>query len=75
MAARLGALADRIGGWNVIIGCLFATGLVMIPQGLCYQMVATGSVARTDGNDAGGLVACAVSDRWVKNRGRPNLAA
>jgi MFS family permease len=32
MAARLGALADRIGGWNVIIGCLLATGLAMIPQ-------------------------------------------
>jgi MFS family permease len=31
-AARLGALADRIGGWNVIIGCLLATGLVMVPQ-------------------------------------------
>ncbi|MGF6723128.1 MFS family permease [Paraburkholderia sp. GAS41] len=31
-AARLGALADRIGGWNVIAGCLVATGLVMIPQ-------------------------------------------
>lgn len=32
MAARLGALADRIGGWNVIVGCLVATALVMIPQ-------------------------------------------
>jgi MFS family permease len=31
-AARLGALADRIGGWNVIIGCLVVTGLVMVPQ-------------------------------------------
>jgi MFS family permease len=31
-AARLGALADRIGGWNVIIGCLVATGVVMVPQ-------------------------------------------
>ncbi|WP_454742412.1 MFS transporter [Cupriavidus necator] len=31
-AARLGALADRIGGWRVIIGCLVATALVMIPQ-------------------------------------------
>ena len=31
-AARLGALADRIGSWNVIIGCLVATGLVMVPQ-------------------------------------------
>ena len=32
MAARLGALADRVGAWNVIIGCLVATGIVMIPQ-------------------------------------------
>jgi len=32
MAARLGALADRIGGWNVIVGCLVATGIVMTPQ-------------------------------------------
>ncbi|MFM0208627.1 MFS transporter [Paraburkholderia sediminicola] len=31
-AARLGALADRIGSWNVIIGCLVLTGLVMVPQ-------------------------------------------
>lgn len=36
-AARLGALADRIGGWNVIIGCLLATGLVMIPQAFVTQ--------------------------------------
>ncbi|WP_144139482.1 MFS transporter [Paraburkholderia sp. BCC1884] len=31
-AARLGALADRIGSWNVIVGCLVLTGLVMVPQ-------------------------------------------
>lgn len=31
-APRLGALADRIGGWKVIVGCLVATGLVMLPQ-------------------------------------------
>jgi DHA1 family multidrug resistance protein-like MFS transporter len=31
-ASRLGALADRVGGWNVIIGCLIATALVMLPQ-------------------------------------------
>jgi MFS family permease len=36
-AARLGALADRIGGWNVIIGCLVLTGLVMIPQAFVHQ--------------------------------------
>jgi DHA1 family multidrug resistance protein-like MFS transporter len=31
-AARLGALADRIGGWNVIIGCLILAALSIIPQ-------------------------------------------
>ncbi|WP_394777277.1 MFS transporter [Undibacterium sp.] len=32
MAARLGRLADRIGGWKVIIYCLAATCVVLIPQ-------------------------------------------
>ncbi|WP_269505236.1 MFS transporter [Burkholderia sp. IMCC1007] len=31
-AARLGALADRIGSWNVIVGCLLLTALAMVPQ-------------------------------------------
>jgi DHA1 family multidrug resistance protein-like MFS transporter len=31
-AARLGALADRVGSWKVIIGCLVASGVVMVPQ-------------------------------------------
>ncbi|BDD94175.1 MFS transporter [Pandoraea sp. NE5] len=31
-AARLGALADRVGSWRVIVGCLVATALVMVPQ-------------------------------------------
>jgi MFS family permease len=31
-ASRLGALADRIGSWNVIIGCLLLTALAMLPQ-------------------------------------------
>ncbi|CAG2159960.1 MFS transporter [Cupriavidus numazuensis] len=31
-ASRLGALADRLGAWRVIIGCLVATAIVMIPQ-------------------------------------------
>jgi DHA1 family multidrug resistance protein-like MFS transporter len=35
-AARLGALADRIGSWNVIIACLVLTGLVMIPQAFVH---------------------------------------
>ena len=31
-APRLGRLADRIGAWNVIIGCLLACGVLLIPQ-------------------------------------------
>jgi len=31
-AAKLGALADRIGGWRVITGCLFLSGIAMLPQ-------------------------------------------
>ena len=31
-APRIGALADRIGGWRVITGCLVATAVVLIPQ-------------------------------------------
>jgi DHA1 family multidrug resistance protein-like MFS transporter len=36
-AAKLGALADRVGSWNVIIGCLLLTGLVMVPQAYVTQ--------------------------------------
>ncbi|WP_277189664.1 MFS transporter [Caballeronia sp. BR00000012568055] len=36
-AARLGALADRIGAWNVIVGCLLLTGIAMIPQAFVTQ--------------------------------------
>lgn len=31
-APRIGRLADRIGSWRVVIGCLFAAGLLLIPQ-------------------------------------------
>ena len=36
-AAKLGALADRVGSWKVIIGCLLATGLLMVPQAFVAQ--------------------------------------
>ena len=51
-AARLGALADRIGGWNVIIGCLVLTGLVMIPQAFVTHWWQLAGIARLDGHDA-----------------------
>jgi len=31
-APRVGRLADRIGAWRVVIGCLVASGLLLIPQ-------------------------------------------
>jgi MFS family permease len=37
MAARLGRLADRIGGWKVIIYCLLAASVLLIPQALVTQ--------------------------------------
>jgi MFS family permease len=36
-AARLGALADRVGSGKVIVGCLLATGVVMVPQAFVTQ--------------------------------------
>ena len=50
-AARLGALADRVGSWNVIIGCLLLTGAVHGAPGVCHPMVATGDSARAHGHD------------------------
>ncbi|WP_367185321.1 MFS transporter [Rugamonas sp.] len=37
MAARLGRLADRIGGWKVIIYCLLAAGVLLVPQAFVTQ--------------------------------------
>lgn len=31
-APRLGRLADRIGPWRIVVGCLIAAGLLLIPQ-------------------------------------------
>ncbi|VVN32303.1 Bacillibactin exporter [Pseudomonas fluorescens] len=36
-AAKLGALADRIGSWKVIVGCLLLTAIVMVPQAYVTQ--------------------------------------
>jgi MFS family permease len=37
MAARLGRLADRIGGWKVIIYCLLAASVLLVPQAFVTQ--------------------------------------
>jgi MFS family permease len=55
-AARLGALADRIGGWNVIIGCLIATGLIMIPQAFVTNWWALAALRGLMGMTLAGLL-------------------
>jgi DHA1 family multidrug resistance protein-like MFS transporter len=37
MAARLGRIADRVGGWRMISWCLAAAGLTLIPQAFVTQ--------------------------------------
>jgi MFS family permease len=55
-AARLGALADRIGGWKVIIGCLVATGLIMIPQAFVTHWWALAALRGLMGMTLAGLL-------------------
>ncbi len=55
-ASRLGALADRIGAWNVIIGCLVATALVMIPQAFVTNWYALAALRGLMGMTLAGLL-------------------
>jgi MFS family permease len=57
-ASRLGRLADRIGHWNVIIGCLLASALLLVPQAMVtagWQLVALRFLM---GLALGGLLPC-----------------
>ena len=55
-ASRLGALADRIGGWKVIVGCLVVTGLIMIPQALVTNWWALAGLRLVMGMSLAGLL-------------------
>ncbi len=60
-ASRLGKLADRIGHWNVITGCLLASALLLIPQAFVtsgWQLVALRFLM---GLSLGGLLPCIAS--------------
>ncbi len=60
-AAWLGKLADRVGPWNVIVGCLVATALLLIPQALAtsaWQLVLWRFLM---GGALGGLLPCLAS--------------
>jgi len=60
-AARLGRLADRVGHWNVIIGCLAVAALLLIPQAFVsagWQLVGLRFLM---GLALGGLLPCIAS--------------
>ena len=60
-ASRLGRLADRIGHWNVIIGCLAVSAVLLIPQAFVtagWQLVALRFLM---GLSLGGLLPCVAS--------------
>ncbi|MDY0745462.1 MFS transporter [Paucibacter sp. R3-3] len=60
-ASRLGKLADRVGHWNVIVICLAAAALLLVPQALVtagWQLVALRFLM---GLALGGLLPCVAS--------------
>jgi MFS family permease len=60
-ASRLGRLADRVGHWNVIIGCLAASAALLVPQALVsadWQLVILRFLM---GVSLGGLLPCVAS--------------
>ena len=60
-ASRLGRLADRIGHWNVIVGCLAVAAVLLIPQAFVtagWQLVVLRFLM---GTALGGLLPCVAS--------------
>jgi len=60
-SSYLGKLADRVGHWNVIIGCLAVAGVLLIPQAFVtrgWQLVALRFLM---GLALGGLLPCVAS--------------
>ncbi|WP_213989977.1 MFS transporter [Sodalis sp. dw_96] len=60
-ASRLGKLADRSGHWNVIIGCLLAAALLLIPQAFVTQGWQLVVLRFFMGLALGGLLPCIAS--------------
>ena len=60
-ASRLGKMADRVGHWNVLIGCTVASAILLIPQAFVtagWQLVALRFLM---GLALGGLLPCITS--------------
>jgi MFS family permease len=60
-ASRLGRLADRIGHWNVIIGCLAVSAALLIPQAFVTQSWQLVALRFLMGLSLGGLLPCIAS--------------
>jgi MFS family permease len=60
-ASRLGKLADRVGHWNVIVGCLAVSAVLLVPQAFVtsgWQLVVLRFLM---GLSLGGLLPCIAS--------------
>lgn len=60
-ASRLGRLADRVGHWNVIVGCLAVSAVLLVPQAFVtagWQLV---TLRFLMGLSLGGLLPCVAS--------------
>ena len=60
-ASRLGKLADRIGHRNVIVGCLAASAVLLIPQAVVVAGWQLGVLRFLMGLALGGLLPCVAS--------------
>lgn len=57
-AARLGKLADRVGAWNVIVGCLAVSAALLIPQAFVTASWQLVMLRFLMGLSLGGLLPC-----------------
>jgi MFS family permease len=57
-ASRLGKLADRVGHWNIIIGCLLTSAVLLIPQAFVTQGWQLVALRFLMGLSLGGLLPC-----------------
>ena len=60
-SSYLGKLADRVGHWNVIIGCLAVAGILLIPQAFVTQGWQLVVLRFLMGLALGGLLPCVAS--------------
>src|SRR6201999_1312565 len=65
-SSYLGKLADRVGHWAVIIGCLAASAVLLIPQAFMVSGWQLIGLRFLMGLALGGLPACIASGIWYQ---------